>query len=100
MASRGGQIGNTNGSKGKPWADAIRYALLNYESKELKIKRGQALKAIARKVVEAALSGDDDAIDEIANRMDGKPVQAIEGTGENGAITVTVNKFADNTPSK
>ena len=77
MAKRGAPVGNTNNSKGKEWTDAIRYALANYENSD--ISRGKALKAIALKVVEKALEGDDGAIDEIANRLDGKPAQALTG---------------------
>lgn len=80
--------GNQNAAKGKEWTDALRYALKNYAAD--KIKRGMALKAIAKKVVEKALDGDRDSIQEIGNRLDGKPVQAIEGTGENGEIIVGV----------
>ena len=69
--------GNQNAAKGKEWSEAIRYALKNYEKD--KIKRGMALKAIAQKVVEKALDGDKDCWQEIGNRLDGKPAQAITG---------------------
>jgi hypothetical protein len=81
--------GNQNAAKGKEWAEAIRYALKTYANNQ--IKRGMALKGIAKKVVEKALEGDKDSIQEVGNRLDGKPVQAIEGTGENGEINVGVN---------
>lgn len=69
--------GNQNATKGKEWTEAIRYALKSYEKDE--IKRGAALKEIAKKVVEKALDGDKDSWQEIGNRLDGKPAQAITG---------------------
>lgn len=78
--------GNNNAGKGKEWKEALRYAVLNYEAPQ--IERGKALKLIAKKVVEKALEGDKDAIQEIGNRLDGKPVQAVEGTGNDGEFII------------
>lgn len=89
--------GNNNASVGKEWTDAIRYAVANYEKGT--IKRGQALKAIAKSLVERAIAGDKDAWQEIGNRYDGKPVQAIAGTGDKGEIIVEIVKFANSTTS-
>lgn len=80
--------GNNNAGKGKEWKDALRYALANYEDNQ--VQRGTALKAIAKKIVIKALEGEYPAIQEIGNRIDGKPVQAIEGTGDNGEIPLSV----------
>jgi hypothetical protein len=66
--------GNTNAKKGKAWFDALR--------KEL-VQRG-ALDKIAAKVVDAALAGERWAVEEIANRMDGKPAQSVELSGNDG----------------
>lgn len=84
----GAPIGNSNASKGREWTEALRWALDNYESSS--IKRGQALRAIANKVIEQAIEGDKDAYQEIANRLDGKPVQAISGTGPGGEVMFRV----------
>jgi hypothetical protein len=81
---RGAPQGNTNAAKGKQWADALRLTLQTYESSN--VKQGYALRKIAEVVVNKALEGDKDAINEIGNRLDGKPAQAIEGTGDGGAI--------------
>lgn len=78
----GAQQGNKNAAKGKDWEAAIRYAILNYTNDE--VKRGQALKRIANKLVEQALEGNKDAWQEIGNRLDGKPAQAVELSGNNG----------------
>ena len=85
---RGAPVGNVNGMKKGEWEDAIHYALANYEAGG--IQRGKALKCIAKKLVEKALDGDKDAIAEIGNRLDGKPKQAIEGTG-NGLFIVQIS---------
>lgn len=76
----GAPKGNQNAAKGKEWADALRYALANYE--DAKVERGKALKAIALKVVEKAVEGEKDSVQEIGNRLDGKPAQAIVGDAD------------------
>jgi hypothetical protein len=77
VATSGGQKGNKNAAKGGQWRAAVEYALENYEDSQ--VERGLALRAIAKKMVEQAIAGDKDARNEIACRLDGKPVQPIEG---------------------
>jgi len=77
----GAPKGNKNGAKGKAWADALRIELATFEDKTAGIKRGHALRAIARGVVKDAIEGDHDARKEIGDRLDGKPAQAITGAG-------------------
>lgn len=73
-----GHSGNPNGARRpKRWQDALDRALEQYEKGE--VKAGQALRAIADKVVSLALEGNKDAYQEIANRLDGKPEQVITG---------------------
>ena len=76
MPSIGGQIGNKNNAKGKDWQDALRKAMIQYESAD--VPQGQALFKIATKVVQQALEGDPTAWQEIGNRLDGKPAQALQ----------------------
>lgn len=45
-----------------------------------KVKHYQALRLIAEKLIDLAVEGDMQAIKEIGDRVDGKAVQAIEGT--------------------
>lgn len=82
------QPGNKNAAKGRDWADALRHALDTYEGSG--IARGQALRTVAKRVVELALAGDKDAWTEIGNRLDGKPKQQTEITGEGGGPAVFV----------
>ena len=72
----GAPVGNKHAAKGREWADQLRWALENFTATG--IARGQALRAIATKVVEQALDGDKDARAEIANRLDGKPHQSMD----------------------
>ena len=66
--------GNNNATKNKPWGDALSRALARQaEGKD------NALNLIADQVVKAALNGEKWAIEEVGNRMDGKPAQAIVG---------------------
>lgn len=72
--------GNNNARKGKEWFDALR--------KECVQKA--ALGKIAAIVVEKAMQGEQWAINEVANRFDGKPAQSVEVSGDPEApLTVT-----------
>lgn len=72
--AKGGQIGNTNGRKGKQWFDALRKECVQQD----------ALPKIAQVVVAEAMKGEVWAIQEIANRFDGKHAQAVEVSGPDG----------------
>lgn len=69
--------GNHNARKAKDWETALRYALDNYEGSS--IKKGLALREIAKQLIEKALTGDLQAISAVADRLDGKPQQSISG---------------------
>ena len=78
----GAPAGNKNAQKGKRWLEALDKALKQYTDKSKKIEAGQALDRIARNVVKEAIDGAFWAIEEIGNRLDGKPSQSIDFTGE------------------
>lgn len=63
-------IGNNNAAKGKAWFDALRKECVQRD----------ALASIAKVVVDKALDGEMWAIQEIGNRMDGKPAQSVDTT--------------------
>lgn len=88
---KGAPIGNKNASKGSPWADAIRRALL--------AGNGKKLRALADKMIDKAMEGDVSALKEIGDRMDGKPVQAISGP-DGEPLTVQVIRFGDSSNPK
>ena len=77
MAQRGGQRGNRNATKNRPWTDAIRRALARADGT---VDKG--LDALADKLVAKAKDGDAWARDEIAGRVEGRVPQAIEHSGE------------------
>jgi hypothetical protein len=81
MAGKGAPLGNQNASKGKRWAAALDKALKQFADKKLKVEMGQALDRIAKNVVKEAIHGDWWAVAEIANRLDGKPMVAVEVAG-------------------
>lgn len=74
--------GNKNQSKTKPFKDAIRKALKQYESAEKGIRRGDALRRVADEILAAALDRKDPnfqfAVREIGLRLDGKPTETVE----------------------
>lgn len=70
--------GNANSGRRqeKPFRDALRA--------ELAAKGGdaKALRVVARKLIEQAEQGEQWAVRELADRMDGKAVQGIEHSGQ------------------
>ena len=75
--------GNSNAKKGKEWFDALR--------KEC-VQRG-ALAKIAKVLVDKAEAGEAWAIQEVANRFDGKPAQAVELSGADGGPVESVSRI-------
>lgn len=66
--------GNANSGRRqeKPFRDALRMQLAEAGEDH------KALRAIAARLIEMAMSGDMQAIKELADRTDGKPVQAVD----------------------
>jgi hypothetical protein len=84
MAWQKGQSGNPRGGpKDKAFADALRLAV-NVEHEPDKKK----LRVIAEKLVECAIGGESWAIQQVADRLDGKPAQES---------TVTIDDKRDST---
>ena len=72
----------SKGSKpDKLMRDAIMLAL-HREAEDSGGKKTKKLNIIATKLVDAAAGGDIQAIKEIADRVDGKPAQAIQHQGD------------------
>jgi len=92
--SQGAPLGNKNAAKAKVWEGAIRRALAQLEDPELNVKAGEALAKIAETVVRKAVTGDKDAIKEIGDRLDGKPVQGLVGADGGDLILQIVAKDA------
>jgi len=83
------------GHKSKPFRDALRVAIADFEGDP------KALRKVAEALISKAMSGDVAAIREVADRLDGKVPQAIVGDEDGGPILVKVVKYDDgNPPSK
>jgi hypothetical protein len=89
--------GNINAARGTRWKDALNKALARFTSKEPPVAAGEALDAIAFKVVESALHGDWEAITEIGNRLDGKAAQGVSVTGADGGPIAMIWPLAKST---
>ena len=86
--SRGGQPGNKNGTKNKPFLDALRKAIA---------QNPQKLRNAADKVLEKAEEGEPWAVNFLADRTDGKAVQATtfeDGEGNNVTTSLEVRFHA------
>lgn len=79
MATEGGQPGNDNAARGKEFRAAIQRALAKRSSGA---GWRVALDKIATKLIELAEDGEQWAVQEVANRMDGKPAQTTVLTGD------------------
>ncbi len=80
--SSGGQPGNNNATKNKPWQDALRkMAMRPTDEKDDEGKTKRKLEKIAETVVESAISGDLAAAKEIGDRLDGKSTDHKHVTG-------------------
>lgn len=85
MAFEKGKSGNPSGRpKEKVFTDALRVAVLRTDD-EGKVK----LHRIAERLVAEAMAGESWAIQQVADRLDGKPAQAIiGGDADDPALTI------------
>ncbi len=76
MPFQKGQSGNPNGrpKSSKLFNDMLRLAINGADGDMAELRK------IADKLVEKAVAGDIQAIKEVADRLDGKPMQAIEAS--------------------
>ncbi len=73
MSTVGGQPGNNNAGKNKPWQAAINRAL----AKRSLVAQRDALDEIADKLLAAAETGEIAALKELGDRLDGR----LQATG-------------------
>ena len=80
-------------NKDKPFRDALRMEIAAAQDEN----DTKSLRRIARALLEKGADGDVPAIKEIADRLDGKVSQPIDGDGEGGpiAIQAIVRKIVD-----
>lgn len=91
---RGGQPGNSNATRGAEWRQAIKRALSHKSGKDYRA----GLDLIASQIVDAACEGDQWAIREIGDRIDGKPHQSLAlGSDPDNPLRVSLPiEFIDN----
>jgi hypothetical protein len=89
MAGRGGQPGNQNAAKQRLIEQAI---IREIKQRDLVAGDGETLRKIAAAQIDRALDGEPFAFDRIADRLDGKPAQAI--TGADGGPIVIIQATA------
>ena len=82
MAHRGGQPGNQNAAKSKPFWHAIDRAIAQED--------GKRLRDAAEKLLDKAAAGEEWAIKELGDRLDGKAAQAVQLSGDADA-PLTIN---------
>lgn len=83
--------GSTNRADGKRFQLALAAALEKRGTDKV-----QALHAVADKLIETALEGNIHAIREVADRLDGKPAQAVNlGDHEGNALTIKLVQYSD-----
>ena len=78
MERRGAPVGNQNAAKGNLWKAAILRALQKRSGRELV----DALDDLADKFIAAVEKGDLQAFKEFGDRIDGKPTQPVEHSGD------------------
>jgi hypothetical protein len=76
MAERGGQPGNTNGSKSRLFEQAF---LREIKQRDLKDGDGETLRRIAAAMIDKILAGDVPAFTASRDTVDGKPAQTLQG---------------------
>ena len=76
MANVGGQPGNKNATKNKIWAEALDRAIAQDD--------GKRLRGAAEKLLDLAADGEQWAVKELGDRLDGKPTQQTEISGPDG----------------
>jgi len=85
MSTSGGQPGNNNAVKGRPLTDALRRMLARAGDGDLSV----GMNKVAMIAVDAALAGEQWAIKEVWDRIEGKAIQGVELAGVDGGPIVS-----------
>ena len=86
----GAPIGNRNTVKGKRWREALTRAL-NKRAADAGVHENEILDSLADKLLIAATAGEQWAIKELGDRLDGKPATVI--VGDDDAAPVKIDGF-------
>lgn len=79
-------LGNQNGAKAKVWSAAIQRALDRRTPADERIK---AIDELADQLLDKCYTGDLSALQELGNRLEGKPAQSVTvgGDADNPLVT-------------
>lgn len=92
MSFQKGKSGNPGGQpKEKAFADAVRVAVNRVD--ETDTEKRKKLMLLADKLVSCALNGEGWAMQQIADRLDGKPAQAIIGGDEDDPAVALIHRI-------
>lgn len=81
MTFKKGQSGNPAGTpKDKPFLDALNRAIAQND--------GKKLRAAAEGLLTAAAEKEPWAVKELADRLDGKPAQTVQGPAADGSLKI------------
>jgi hypothetical protein len=83
MKSKGGQPGNTNASR--------KNRIVSNALSRVVTQNPEKIRQACERLLDRAAEGDLPAFREIMDRLEGKPIQAVEGAGEGGSITLTIS---------
>ena len=83
----GAPFGNTNAIKNKLWSDTLRRAIAQ--------DRGDRVRQAAERLLDEAAKGEPWAIKELADRLDGRSVQANSFESDGGTVTELVVRWLD-----
>ena len=72
-------LGNQNGKKARIWAESLKRALARYTGDSVEAGLDRIADRVVKSAIEDPMEEAKDAINEIANRCDGKPAQAVIG---------------------
>jgi len=75
--------GNNNAGKNKIWSDALRKELTGNQN-------AAKLRKLAKSLITMAEDGNIQAMKEIGDRIEGKPAQVIEGSGDGGEFIISI----------
>ncbi|MGH8235423.1 MAG: hypothetical protein ACREXP_00185 [Steroidobacteraceae bacterium] len=95
----GAPIGNRNAAKRGRFREALDKALKRYtnahveQNPALVVEAGEALDKIAMHMVHRAVYGDTEMAGEIADRLDGRPAQAIIGGDDDDPALKLVHRI-------
>ncbi len=78
----GAPVGNKNAEK--------KNRIVGETLRKVALQNPDKLRAACEKLLDKAAEGDIHAFKEFRDTLDGKPIQAIEGTGKDGAILLSV----------